>query len=1267
MISVGKNVPGISLLYVDDEPGLLDIGKLFLERDGEIIVTTAPNAPEAIRLLSEQSYDAIVSDYQMPKMDGIAFLKHLKAAGDTTPFIIFTGKGREEVVIEALNEGADFYLQKGGNPVAQFAELSNTIRYAVSRRRAEESLRTSEENYLHLIEHLDEAIVVAQEGKLRRVNRRAIEVTGCSEQELLSVPFLKHIHPDDHAMVVDMHRMRISGGESLSRYAIRLILKDGSTRWVEINGVAIDWEGRPATLNFLTDITERRRTKDALRENETRFRELFTRTRSGVVIYRAVDEGTDFVIADINPAAEIIESVTREDVVGRRVSEVFPGVGDFQLPDVLERVWRTGQPEHHPVSMYKDGRIGGWRETIVYSLPSGEIVAVYDDVTERKKPDEVLEKSEEKYRTHIDNSPGGIFVLDAAGTFLDVNLFACSMLGYSREELLSRSIRDLVPAGTTAGAPDFGKVRETGSLMTEAVLVTKNGHPLSVILNAVLLPDERHLVYCTDITERKRVEEALREGEAQLHAILQGSLIPQFVIDRDHRVISWNRALAEFTGIDARDVMGTNEHWRAFYRHERPCLADFLLDEAIGENPVAYEGMYTRSDVVEGGYEATIFLPHLGEKGKWLSYSAAPLRDANGTVIGALETLQDITGMKDAEQSLRESEQRYYNIIEDQTEFICRFKPDGTHVFVNKAYADYFGSTRAALIGQVLRPNIYPDDREHVRQHFASLTPARPVDFIEQRIIMPGGEVRWQRWSDRAIFDRAGSVMEYQSVGRDVTQQKMAGTALADSESFNRGLVENLPDYILVCTPGGTILYVNPSLARAFDYRVDDLVGTPLLSYIGQEHRDRAASSMAARQEGREIPPYETDILAQDGTRRSVIVRGAPIYYHNSPAVLLVLSDITERKREEETRQQLTEFQKSVITNARVWLSVLDLKGRILLWNRAAEEISGYGPDEVFGKNEVWKTIYPEKEYRKQVTDTIDRIIRDGKNLENFETTILSKPGDKKVISWNTKGIPDATGSVSSYIAIGVDVTDRHLAEEALRQANRQINLLSSITRHDILNQLMVLKGYLQFSREVLDDKKTLVDFLERELRAADIIEEQIIFTRDFQEMGARAPEWQTVSVDIAKAQAHLSLGEISVSVDRSDLEIFVDPLFEKVFYNLFDNALRHGGDRLKTIRISSQESGPGRIIICEDDGVGISPEDRAHLFKRGFGKNTGLGLFLSREILGITGISIRENGEPGKGARFEIMVPEGAWRFADQGDRRQGLPGDLPDQVGAV
>ena len=146
----------IRVLYLDDEPNLLEIGKIFLEDSGDFEVTTTMKGTDALQLLEKEQFDAIISDYQMPGMDGIQFLAEVRNRFGRIPFILFTGRGREEVVIQAINSGADFYLQKGGEPTAQFAELSHKIRQATSRKKAEDSLRNSEEQYRHLVEHSDE-------------------------------------------------------------------------------------------------------------------------------------------------------------------------------------------------------------------------------------------------------------------------------------------------------------------------------------------------------------------------------------------------------------------------------------------------------------------------------------------------------------------------------------------------------------------------------------------------------------------------------------------------------------------------------------------------------------------------------------------------------------------------------------------------------------------------------------------------------------------------------------------------------------------------------------------------------------------------------------------------------------------------------------------------------------------------------------------------------------------------------------------------------
>ncbi len=226
------------------------------------------------------------------------------------------------------------------------------------------------------------------------------------------------------------------------------------------------------------------------------------------------------------------------------------------------------------------------------------------------------------------------------------------------------------------------------------------------------------------------------------------------------------------------------------------------------------------------------------------------------------------------------------------------------------------------------------------------------------------------------------------------------------------------------------------------------------------------------------------------------------------------------------------------------------------------------------------------------------------------------------------------------------EIEERKRKEEALALANRKNNLLSSITRHDLLNQIMALKFYIELMREE-KDPAVISEILQKEESLAGIIEHQVNFARDYQEMGIHAPAWQQVNGCIERARASLPTKGVEIIMDLDSLEIYADPLLEKVFYNFIDNALNYGGSNMTAIWVSSEKTPEGLVLSLEDNGTGIEAKDREHLFTRGFGKHTGLGLFLIREILSITEIGIREAGSPGKGARFEILVPEGKFRYA--------------------
>ncbi|WP_321504518.1 ATP-binding protein [uncultured Methanoregula sp.] len=229
--------------------------------------------------------------------------------------------------------------------------------------------------------------------------------------------------------------------------------------------------------------------------------------------------------------------------------------------------------------------------------------------------------------------------------------------------------------------------------------------------------------------------------------------------------------------------------------------------------------------------------------------------------------------------------------------------------------------------------------------------------------------------------------------------------------------------------------------------------------------------------------------------------------------------------------------------------------------------------------------------------------------------------------------------------ALKMEIQERRRFESAIQLANRKLNTLSSITRHDILNQITAIVMYLSLAEEITTEPPVL-DHLQKIGQLTELIQAQIRFTKDYQSIGANAPLWQQVSATVKSAIKNLDMGSVRVENELGSLEIYADYLLEKVFFNLVDNSLRHG-EKVTMCRFLYQEEEDGITILYEDDGIGIPANAKDKIFRREYYRNTGYGMFLTHEILSITDLTIRETGEPGHGVRFEIHVPAGAFRFA--------------------
>jgi len=224
---------------------------------------------------------------------------------------------------------------------------------------------------------------------------------------------------------------------------------------------------------------------------------------------------------------------------------------------------------------------------------------------------------------------------------------------------------------------------------------------------------------------------------------------------------------------------------------------------------------------------------------------------------------------------------------------------------------------------------------------------------------------------------------------------------------------------------------------------------------------------------------------------------------------------------------------------------------------------------------------------------------------------------------------------------------ERLKVEKALAEANKKLQLMASITRHDLLNQLTAMREYLELSMH--NRTKDPAAAWNNVTSATEVVNQTINtveFTGEYQKIGVKAPVWHNAKTLVEMSEKFTNHGAIRIVNTLPDtLEIYADPLIRKVFSNLIDNAVRYG-KTITTITFRYEPAAGAGTIICEDDGVGIAPDEKEKIFAFEYGLNTGLGLFLAREILTITGITITETGTAGKGARFEILCPQNTIRI---------------------
>ena len=607
----------------------------------------------------------------------------------------------------------------------------------------------------------------------------------------------------------------------------------------------------------------------------------------------------------------------------------------------------------------------------------------------------------------------------------------------------------------------------------------------------------------------------------------------------------------------------------------------------------------------------------------------------------AYVTFRDITAQVRAESALRESEEKYRTIINGMQDIFYRTDITGKITMLSPSAAKLAGyDSLDQLLGKDVTI-VYADPADRNRL-LAAMQESGSVYAFPIDLRVRDGSIRHVTTSSHFFRDPQGTIAGVEGVIHDITSLRKTEDALRESEEKYRALVETTSDFIWEVDADGRYTYVSPQVYNLLGYHPQEMMGkTPfdLMSprdalRIAEEFNRLVASHLP-------VTTLENQCLHKDGHTVILETSGVPRFAKNGTFAGYrgIDRDITKRKHAEEALLESEGRYRGIIENIQDVFFRIDRESRVVMLSPSATRMFGVAsPAEILGKPVVslWKR--PE-----QRTEFLEAMKNGGGAVQDWEAEYVKSDGTAFWVSISAHLHLDESGNYAGTEGIVRDISERKKMEEALKGALKKLNMLSSITRHDILNQIMGLRTFLELSKEDLKGTKHEM-FIDKEDQAAEAIQRQIEFTKYYQDIGVNEPKWQDAGTVIKEAAGQLSLPSIELQIGISNVEIFADPLIVKVFFNLMENSLRHG-ERVTQISFSSAKSVEGLVITYRDNGAGISAEDKKKLFQRGFGKHTGLGLFLSREILAITGITITENGEPGKGVQFDMTVPYGAFR----------------------